>query len=199
MIRKIRKLTMLLTLLVMVVVLDGEITKADPVSTPLVSYIVINTATEQVIAFDANNYPIQVFACSTGKRGNTTVGTYRTTDYYDWRLMMGNVWSRYAIRFNGGELMHSVPYYRHSPDSLEYKQYNKLGIPASAGCCRLALIDAKWLYDNTVPGTTVQVIHDENVLYNLTRGLIRIDENDVARRGWDPTDWDPASPYNIVQ
>lgn len=168
--------------------------KADTTST--VSYLVINTATEQVVAYDVHNNPIQVFACSTGVRGNTTVGTYRTSDYYEWRNMLGGVWARYAVRFNGGELLHSVPYYHKTKNSLEYKQYNRLGVPASAGCCRLALIDAKWIYDNTVPGTVVQVIHNENLVYELTRDIIKVDETDVARRGWDPTDWDPDSPYN---
>ena len=185
------------------VVSNASIVRADqvppvPSVPPLVSYVTINTATEQVIAFDANNNPLQVFACSTGARGNTTVGTYKTTDYYEWRLMMGNCWSRYAVRFNRGELMHSVPYYRRSPDSLEYRQYNRLGTPASAGCCRLAMIDAKWIYENTIPGTTVQVIHDPNFIFPLTRQIIKIDENDVVRRGWDPTDMDPRNPYFAI-
>ena len=116
-----------------------------------VASITINTATEQVIAYDYSGKPLQVFACSTGKYGNTVVGTFKTTNYYDWHLMNGNCYSRYAVRFNQHELMHSVPYYRHSPDSLEYRQYNKLGTPASMGCCRLALADAKWIYENTTP------------------------------------------------
>ena len=52
-----------------------------------VSSITINTATEQVIAYDLNNQPVQVFACSTGVHGNTYVGTYKTSNYYDWHLM----------------------------------------------------------------------------------------------------------------
>ena len=161
-----------------------------------VSSITINTATEQVIAYDLENKPVQVFACSTGKHGNTVVGTFKTTNYYDWHLMNGGVYSRYAVRFNQHELMHSVPYYRHSPDSLEYRQFNKLGSPASAGCCRLALADAKWIYDNTVPGTVVRVVKDPNLVYQLTRPIIRIDETNIQTRGWDPTDTDPRSPYN---
>ena len=161
-----------------------------------VSSITINTATEQVIAYDLENKPVQVFACSTGKHGNTVVGTFKTTNYYDWHLMNGGVYSRYAVRFNQHELMHSVPYYRHSPDSLEYRQFNKLGSPASAGCCRLALADAKWIYDNTVPGTVVRVVKDPNLVYQLTRPIIRIDETNTLTRGWDPTDTDPRSPYN---
>lgn len=180
------------------IVRADEIPAVNAVPAPLVSYIIINTATEQVIAFDAKNYPLQVFACSTGAKGNTTVGTYKTSDYYEWRLMMGNCWSRYAVRFNRGELMHSVPYYKRTPDSLEYRQYNRLGTPASAGCCRLALVDAKWIYENTVPGTTVQVIQDPSFVFPLTRGIIKIDESDLAKRGWDPTDVDPRNPYLAV-
>lgn len=163
-----------------------------------VSSITINTATEQVIAYDLNNQPVQVFACSTGVHGNTYVGTYRTSNYYDWHLMNGGVYSRYAVRFNNHELMHSVPYYRHSPDSLEYRQFNRLGTPASAGCCRMALADAKWIYDNTVPGTTVNVVKDPNLVYPLTRPIINVDESNTLTRGWDPTDTDPRSPYNAA-
>ena len=164
-----------------------------------VSSITINTATEQVIAYDLSNNPIQVFACSTGKNGNTYSGTYKTTNYYEWHLMNGNCYSRYAVRFNQHELMHSVPYYRHSPDSLEYRQYNRLGTPASMGCCRLALCDAKWIYENTVPGTIVNVVKDPNLVYPLSRPIIKIDETNTATRGWDPTDTDPRSPYNVIK
>ena len=163
-----------------------------------VSSITINTATEQVIAYDLNNQPVQVFACSTGVHGNTYVGTYKTSNYYDWHLMNGGVYSRYAVRFNNHELMHSVPYYRHSPDSLEYRQFNRLGTPASAGCCRMALADAKWIYDNTVPGTIVNVVKDPNLVYPLTRPIVKVDESNTLTRGWDPTDTDPRSPYNAV-
>ena len=161
-----------------------------------VSYVVINTATEQVIAFDKNDEVMQVFACSTGKNGNTVTGTFSTSNYYDWHLMNGGVYSRYAVRFNQHELMHSVPYYRHSPDSLEYRQFNKLGTPASMGCCRMSLANAKWIYDNTKPGTTVKVIKDPSIEYELTSPIIKIDESNVSTRGWDPTDTDPRSPYN---
>jgi len=171
----------------------------SPAAGPIVQRITINTATEQLIAFDANGEPLKVISCSTGARGNTTVGVYRTSNYYLWRQMKGNVWSRYAIRFNGRELIHSVPYYRRTKDSLEYKQYNRLGTPASAGCCRVALCDAKWLYENTVPRTRVEVIRDDSIVYELSREIIKIDINDLEKRGWDPTDTDPNSPYNIKE
>ena len=66
------------------------------------------------------------------------------------------------------------------------------------GCCRLALADAKWIYENTVPGTIVNVVKDPNLVYQLTRPIIKIDEANTATRGWDPTDTDPRSPYNAL-
>ena len=184
----------------LVTALPAKITASVvPVNPQSLYRIVINTATEQVAIFYNNEIavnPIYVFSCSTGAHGNTYTGTYATSDYYDWRNMLGGVWSRYAVRFHGNELMHSVPYYHHSPNSLEYKQYNRLGTPASAGCCRLALSDAKWIYENTTPGTQVDVIHDETIVYPLTQENIVIDVNDVVKRGWDPTDTDPNSPWN---
>ena len=108
----------LITKIILSAIAFTLIMPAQTLAMPQVSSIMINTATEQVIAFDLQNNPIRVCACSTGKNGNTYSGTYRTTNYYEWHLMNGGVYSRYAVRFNQHELMHSVPYYRQSPDSL---------------------------------------------------------------------------------
>ena len=37
------------------------------------------------------------------------------------------------------------------------RQYNKLGQQASAGCIRLAVTDAKWIYDHCRLGTKVVI------------------------------------------
>ena len=175
-----------------------EIAIPIQIQTEPVYSITINTATEQLVVYDEQNLPVKVFSCSTGLKGNTYLGTYKTSDYYDWRALYGGVWGRYAVRFNGSELMHSVPYFKKSVDSLEYEEYNKLGTPASAGCCRLAVADAKWIYENTKSGTVVNVIYDPNIVYELTRPNILIDVNNIAIRGWDPTDTDINSPYNQI-
>lgn len=164
-----------------------------------VFHLVINTATQQVaVFFNVENAqkPLYVFPCSTGKYNNTFKGSYKTSDYYDWRAMLGNVYARYAVRFNKNELLHSVPYLHQSPDSLEYEEFNKLGTKASLGCCRLAVADMKWIHDYTCPGTPVDVIEDPTASYPLTSPIIKIDVNDTEKRGWDPTDADPDSPWN---
>jgi lipoprotein-anchoring transpeptidase ErfK/SrfK len=60
----------------------------------------------------------------------------------------------YWTQFSGNYLFHSVLYNSGSKTSI---QDGRLGINASHGCVRLALADAKWIYDNIPSGTKVVV------------------------------------------
>lgn len=60
----------------------------------------------------------------------------------------------YAMRYHGGHFIHAT-----SPNL-----YHNLGAPASAGCNRLTLEDARELYTQTPLGTRVEVIGPEGVL-----------------------------------
>lgn len=141
------------------------------------------------------NEPVKAMVCSVGLTGETPKGTFKTSDKYTWRLLEGNVYGQYATRITGHILFHSVPYAEKSKDSLKYAAYNKLGKAASAGCIRLSVIDAKWIYDNCPKGTTV-VIYDSSDEEPLEKPTpIKIDTSD-KRRGWDPTDPDPNNPWN---
>lgn len=138
--------------------------------------------------------PVKAMVCSTGLTGETPKGTFKTSDKYTWRMLDGGVYGQYATRVTGHILFHSVPYAKKSKDSLKYVAYNKLGKAASAGCIRLSVIDAKWIYDNCPKGTTVK-IYDSDKKEPLEKPTpIKIDTSD-KRRGWDPTDPDPKNPW----
>lgn len=160
----------------------------------------VNRKQNIVIAYakDANGdytVPYKAMVCSVGVDGKTPIGTYSTTgDKYEWRLLSGNVYGQYATRINGPYLFHSVPYFTQSKSDLEYEEYNKLGEPASLGCIRLSVEDAKWIQENCPKGTTV-IIYDSDEKEPLERPApTRIDVND-SRRGWDPTDPDSNNPW----
>lgn len=139
--------------------------------------------------------PVKAMVCSTGLTGETPKGTFKTSDKYTWRMLDGGVYGQYATRITGHILFHSVPYAKKSKNSLKYVAYNKLGKAASAGCIRLSVIDAKWIYDNCPKGTTVK-IYDSSEAEPLEKPTpIKIDTSD-KRRGWDPTDPDPKNPWN---
>jgi len=150
---------------------------------------------------DSNgNYtvPVKAMVCSVGRKGHQTpTGRYNTTNRYEWRLMVDNSYGRYAIRINGSIMFHSVCYYSKKESDLEYKEYNKLGSPASLGCVRLCLADIKWIYDNCPTGFPTVIYDDTSSPGPLGKpSSIKIDVNDVEKRGYDPTDWSPKSPWN---
>ena len=118
---------------------------------------------------------------------------------YKWRKLFGNgvdVYGYYTTRIIGHILFHSVPYTATSNDVLWENQYNMLGSPASKGCIRLAVKDAKWIYDNCGAGTVVEIYDDASNPGPLGRPeAIKITEGSPYA-GWDPTDPDLDNPWN---
>lgn len=161
-------------------------------------YITVNLTDNIVTIYEKDetgNYtvPIKAFYCSGGE--STPEGTFQTIEKYEWRALFGDVWGQYATRITGHYLFHSVPYLEKDKTTLEYDEYNKLGSTASAGCIRLCVKDVKWIYDNCPIGTTVKMYRG-NVEEPLQPAPVKkINTADLKRRGWDPTDPDPANPW----
>lgn len=135
---------------------------------------------------------VRAMYCSTGKGYSTISGTYNTVSKMRWHALYHGVWGQYCTRIHGSYLFHSVWYYSTNKTQMSTAEYNKLGSQASAGCVRLAVVDAKWIYDHCGVGTKV-VIGERRKLKTPTRRLLKISTK--SRTGWDPTDPDPANPY----
>lgn len=68
------------------------------------------------------------------------------------------VYARWATHVVGNVYFHAIAVSKQSHTALNYKTYNKLGTPASAGCIRMTVADAKWIYDNARTGTKVKIV-----------------------------------------
>ncbi len=143
--------------------------------------------------------PYKAMVCSTGT-ATPRSGTYAMPSSGSksprgvWGMMIGNVWAQYYTRIKGSILFHSVPYTERNKWSLEYWEYDKLGTAASAGCVRLTVEDAKWIYNNCLAGTKVEFYSDSNPGPLGKPSAQKIsDEEEV--RGWDPTDPDGTNPW----
>ena len=68
------------------------------------------------------------------------------------------VYARWATHVVGNVYFHAIAVGSRSHTALNYKTYNKLGSPASAGCIRMTVADAKWIYDHAGTGTPVKVV-----------------------------------------
>lgn len=155
--------------------------------------IYVNRKTNIVNVVDSKSGEVvRAMYCSTGRNYSTIRGTYTTVSKMRWHALYGGVYGQYCMRIHGPYLFHSVPYYRTSKSALETEEYNKLGTQASDGCIRLAVVDAKWLYDHCGVGTRV-VIGDTKKLQKPDREKLKI--STASKTGWDPTDPDPANPY----
>lgn len=102
--------------------------------------------------------PVMAMTCSVGtSKTPTPTGTYNTKEKYRWRTLMGPSYGQYATKIVGGIYFHSVAGYNKTSYNIYASDYNKLGKPASHGCIRLCVRDAKWIYDNCKIGTTVTI------------------------------------------
>lgn len=124
-------------------------------------YIKVNNEANVVTIYTKDNegqytVPIKAMICSTGT-ATPTSGIYEIKLKWEWLGLFGNVYGHYSTQIVENILFHSVPYLeKGNPASLEYWEYDKLGTSCSAGCVRLTVADAKWIYDNVEKGSLVE-------------------------------------------
>jgi len=160
-------------------------------------FIKINKSTNVVTVYNSSNKKaVKAFRCSGGSQ--TPIGTFKTNAKYKWRSLVGNKYGQYATRINGPYLFHSVVYNKnYNKASMVNAEYNKLGRMASHGCVRLAVINAKWIYDNCPLGTSVTIFKGSSKNDPLGKpSLYKVSTK--KKLGWDPTDPDKNNPYRSV-
>lgn len=161
------------------------------------TYYIRISYTSNVVAIytkdDSGNYNnlVKTMVCSTGT-ATPRGGVYKLNYKYRWLPLFGGVYGQYCTRITGNILFHSVPYLRnYQPDSLEYWEYDKLGTAASAGCVRLTVADAKWIYENCPSGSYVEFCTTLNV---AKPSAAKISSNETCRN-YDPTDPVANNPW----
>lgn len=112
---------------------------------------------QKVMVLDAKGLAIKTFTCSSGEDGSETpTGTFsvsnRGISFYNSNLGEG---AYYWTSFYGDYLFHSIPF--NQDYEIKQNEAEKLGTPASHGCIRLSMDDAKWIYDHIKDGTKVTV------------------------------------------
>ncbi len=138
--------------------------------------------------------PVKAMICSVGETGNTPEGTFNLGAREEWLALEGDVYGQYATVITGSFLFHSVPYFTQDKGDLEIEEYNKLGFSVSAGCVRLSVIDAKWIYDNCGESTIVEIFESDYV-GPLGKPVAAVISSGGSVGNWDPTDPDRENPY----
>lgn len=140
--------------------------------------------------------PVRSIRISVGLPNTPTpVGTFRLTPSARWQPLMGNSWGQYGTHVTGNVLVHSVPGGSPDPYQLPAVFYNLLGQPASHGCIRVCVADAKWVYERC-GGAAITILdgaYREEEVFKGPLGkppLVPL----VAPYNYDPTD--PALKEN---
>ncbi|MES0341966.1 MAG: L,D-transpeptidase [Candidatus Humimicrobiaceae bacterium] len=118
--------------------------------------IEVDLPRQRLIVFYSDEI-LKEFICSGGTPGDDTpLGEYTTIEKieYSW-VDRYNVGAYYWVRFYGNYLIHSVPFDENGEMIVE--EFEKLGQPASHGCIRLRLEEAKWLYETLPLGVKVVI------------------------------------------
>lgn len=161
-------------------------------------YIKVNNQMNTVTVYtqDENgNYtvPVRAMVCSTGNASPKNC-KHQLKGRWTWGLMFGGVYTQYETLITGNILFHSVPYLRqYDYSSLEYWEYDKLGTTCSAGCIRLTVRDAKWIYENCGNGTWVEFYSSSDPGPLGKPSAMKISNS--PNRNWDPTDPNPNNPW----
>lgn len=161
-------------------------------------YIKVNYGANTVTVYGKDsegNYtvPVKAMICSCGI-STPKSGVYKTSNGYKWGTLIGGVYGQYSTRIVGNILFHSVPYTAKSPDALEYWEFDKLGTKASAGCVRLMVKDAKWIFYNCEAGTMVEFYTSDDPGPLGKPSAPKISDNERCRE-WDPTDDAEGNPW----
>lgn len=164
--RKSAILSLLIAFVMLFTVFAVNVPEAEAAVNKNTYWIKVNTQCNVVTVYkkSGSEYkPIRAMVCSTGKKGHATPkGTYRMGTKIGWCYLVGNVWGRYSMVIKGNYLFHSVPYSKKAINKMKYKEYNKLGTNCSHGCVRLALMDAKWIWNKCPKGTKITVYSSKN-------------------------------------
>ena len=126
-------------------------------------YIHVNRKKCKIVVFakDGKNgftIPVKAMTCSVGTKEHATpTGTFYTRSKARWAELMLKSYGQYCTRIVGEVLFHSTPGNFQSIYNVIPSVYNKLGSPASHGCIRLTVGDAKWIYDNCKVKTKVTI------------------------------------------
>ena len=173
---------------------DAEYDQLLSAQYPYKLEVVRNQCTVLVYGLDmSGDYSILYHAFVCGPGQTTPIGTFRTPFKAAWHPLQG-CWGQYCTQITGNYLFHSSPYNSPNKNDLSYRLYNQLGTVCSHGCVRLTVADAKWIYDNCPLGTTVSIYNASSL--PVPKPSAPWLDISSPNRGWDPTDPDPANPWN---
>lgn len=156
-------------------------------------YVEVDRVNGVMTIFDKNRTtPVKSIRVSVGLPGTPTpLGTYVLRASARWQPLMGPSWGQYGTHVSGagqgGIFVHSVAGWGTNSYSMPMAEYNKLGNPASHGCIRCCVADAKWVYYNC-SGATIKIFDGSYKADEVFKGPLGRRALVKTTGNYDPTD-----------
>lgn len=127
------------------------------------------------IGVDITNQIVTVYAteddsivrqmlCSSGINNSTPLGTFyltpkgRLSERGEWTwLSQYQCWVKFATRIHLGYMFHSLPFEEKDESTMIEQSVDEFGMPASHGCLRLRVDDARFIAKECLEGTMVKI------------------------------------------
>ncbi len=103
---------------------------------------------------------VRQFLITSGDEENSTpTGTFKLTEMRErfGYFLNFNIYAQYWTQVVRGIYLHSVLFSRRNDTSMTRGSYNELGTAASHGCVRMLVEDARFIFYNCPPGTTIKI------------------------------------------
>ncbi len=106
-----------------------------------------------------SNIVRQFLITSGGEENSTPTGTFKLTEMRErfGYFLNFNIYAQYWTQVVRGIYLHSVLFSRRNDTSMTRNSYNELGTAASHGCVRMLVEDARFIFYNCPPGTTIKI------------------------------------------
>ncbi len=136
--------------------------------------------------------PVKSIRVSVGAAGTETpTGTYYLRASGRWQLLMGPSYGQYGTNVvgagAGGIFFHSIPCETPSVYAVPSLPYSILGYPASHGCIRCCVADAKFIYERC-NGSTVRIFDGVYNNNEARKGPLGRNKLIPMTGSYDPTD-----------
>ena len=128
-------------------------------------YIDVDITNQIVTVYNAKDDSIaRQMLCSTGMNDRTPTGTWympakeRGDERTEWYHMKNaGAWVKYPTKIYYAYFFHSLTYSKADDSCMNQDAIDNYGVPASHGCIRLRIDDAKFIADNCLRGTRVRI------------------------------------------
>ena len=157
-------------------------------------YVRVDRVNGVMTVYDSSRtVPVKSIRVSVGLASTPTpTGTYTLYRSARWQALMGPSWGQYGTHVYGagygGIFVHSIACTYANSYNVPASAYNMLGYPASHGCIRCCVADAKWVYDHC-NGATITIFDGS---YNSNEAM----KGPLGRRALVPMtgSFDPTDP-----